>query len=697
MPHADLRAVATRLGVRRRDQHKKAQWADAVAATLLDPQQRQSWLAELTPAAHTALARLVEAGELPAHQFWGAYGSVRRAAAARGTGHKPWLRPESPAEELYYLGLLHPVDRAQLQRAARLQTAPDLRRLLAAHRPAPSQADGIAECLVLLHDVGQLVIFMHTGASAGLHKGRWLRRNDLEALNRRLLCPQHSVPLPPHRRSPRLVLLAFLAHAAGLHAAGRLTPSGWSWLRMAPAEQLRLLWEAWRSAPQSWRKEFGLPSAGISHVGLAHLLECLPAIAAPFTAGQLADKLAGTARALNTYLEISFPAAEDLTALVRGILAAELEQIGIVRCVTGRAKFRRKYVLTEAGRLLLSGGAEQFLFPTPAACTELKLVDGKLAVATPAAPVSPFQAVLAPFAEYVGMYATEPAPTNAVHHYRLDKASVAKAVAAGHSLPQLFTGLTGVGLDCTPEQQRLLAAWSAAAEAAQLRSAVLLETKTPDVLAELQRLPSVLPLLGRILRPTVAEVSGSASQLADRLATAGHIVSGPPVRKLRRHSKQTHAESAALWLAGMVYAEIGRHLPLPLPVPYDALAALYAEIAAADRSGVEGQLEQFRADLLQWLDHVVFVPPPEPSDPAQWLPTIQAALDQGRHLAVDYFSAGRNMLIHYVVEPYWLEERHGILYLRGDPQTGAREAVLFRLDRIKSLAFSAAGATAPPA
>jgi hypothetical protein len=46
------------------------------------------------------------------------------------------------------------------------------------------------------------------------------------------------------------------------------------------------------------------------------------------------------------------------------------------------------------------------------------------------------------------------------------------------------------------------------------------------------------------------------------------------------------------------------------------------------------------------------------------------------------------MAVRFVVEPYWLEEHHGELYLRGDPGAGASEAILFRLDRIQSLSIA---------
>lgn len=692
MAHADLRAIATRLRLRRRGQHSKAQWATAIAVAWRDEQQRRAWLAGLTPGAYAALMRLAEAGELPAGLFWGTYGSVQRAAAARREQCKPWQAPQNAAEELFYIGLLHPLGARTLQRAARVQVASELRLLLAqgaANAVVEPQAQAAA---TLLHDLGQFLIYCHTRLDLRLLGRRWLRAGDLAALNGRLHRVQRQDRLHSHRRNSWLAFLALLGECAGLQDGGRITAAGWSWLRLEPPDQLAFVWQAWLKAAPELRLLFS--GAPMNSSSLGGLLRCLPGKKVAFTARQLTSWFA--AAGMHTYLDVAFSALPELEAAVRRLLVQELAYFGVVQPVAGAPHAQRRFTVTALGERLL--GEQPVLLELAATVVLPAVIETwdarELQIKFSGYAVTAAQAVIAQYACHVQDEAPGGERRLVVHSYRLDQAGLQQAIANGCGLPSLMAALGEAGLRCTVEQGRLLAAWAASADAIRLHVQTLLETETPELLAELLRRPPIAGRLGRVLRPTVAVVKGSSTQLSQELRAAGYPARGGAARRKKAPGKAaaateqvSSADLAALWLAGMVYAEVGRFAPLPAPPPYATLAALYERLSLLDRAAVESQLADAKANLLRWLDHFSYAPPPEASEPGRWIPMLQAAIDSGRMVDMHYFSAGRNLLVRYVVEPYWLEDHQGVPCLRGDPQGGGSEAILFRLDRIQSLAW----------
>lgn len=118
VPYKALRGIATRLGLRLRTQQRKAEWIATIAEGWQAAATAQRWLAQLSPAAHTALARLVQADQIPATLFWAEYGRVRQGTVREQGTPPPWQAPATVSEELYYSGLLFPLAPATLKRAA---------------------------------------------------------------------------------------------------------------------------------------------------------------------------------------------------------------------------------------------------------------------------------------------------------------------------------------------------------------------------------------------------------------------------------------------------------------------------------------------------------------------------------------------------------------------------------------------------
>ena len=78
-----------------------------LATALGDPASVQEAIAWLPPDQRAALDALSAAGgRLPAMRFCRDHGDVRRMGPGRMEREKPWRDPQSPAEALYYAGLM---------------------------------------------------------------------------------------------------------------------------------------------------------------------------------------------------------------------------------------------------------------------------------------------------------------------------------------------------------------------------------------------------------------------------------------------------------------------------------------------------------------------------------------------------------------------------------------------------------------
>jgi proteasome accessory factor C len=129
-----------------------------------------------------------------------------------------------------------------------------------------------------------------------------------------------------------------------------------------------------------------------------------------------------------------------------------------------------------------------------------------------------------------------------------------------------------------------------------------------------------------------------------------------------------------------VYQGLGEIIRLPARTPQTLLEYLAAladeEDLAAAETAAEGVLNALREAIV---GRAPFPPYPEDGLPvAESLALIRQALE------MDYYTAGRDVLTHRVVEPYRLEQRGQVRYLVGFCRRAQAERV-FRLDRICSI------------
>ena len=285
LPQRDLRAIATRIGVRKADSNRKQAWVLAVHRFQLAPDAPAFMLDLLSPSALEALNRLLGVDALPTALFLAEYGPIRRAGVNRSWSPSPWQQPASVSEELYYAGLLFPVDPKPIERSRQVAVPPDLRRHLAPQVATLRMTQ--ARPFPLLHDLAQVLFYLHQHPDLVLQHGRWLSPFHVTQLNQRLL-NSDPPPLPTsHKRTHRLRFLFFLAQSAGLLVGSEVTAFAWFWVAEPPAQQMTLLWQAWLGASTDLRRVYVQPGSYLPAPWPHLLVKQLAEIPMPCSADQL--------------------------------------------------------------------------------------------------------------------------------------------------------------------------------------------------------------------------------------------------------------------------------------------------------------------------------------------------------------------------------------------------------------------------
>ncbi len=312
----------------------------------------------------------------------------------------------------------------------------------------------------------------------------------------------------------------------------------------------------------------------------------------------------------------------------------------------------------------------------------------------PAANAPWLQARLAAYGRYADPQTIAGQP---IHCYTLDKSTLATAAAAQHHLPALLTALRLLVPPLTPVVLGHFQQWHAEGKALHVSLAPLLRTDTPQRMAQLQQTPTLQDFWGELLSPTTTVWSGKVQAFAAALRSAGYypdlsqaaMPAATPAPDAALALPLDATTAGSLWLAAQLYHQLGQHLPLPFPVATPTLQPLYACLSPAQQAAAQTQLQQIKQHLLELLDSLPYTPPLTPTDPETWRPLLQAALaagqnNGGQNVELIYFSAGRNLTTRRLVQPYWLEEHHGVTYLRAYCHQAGR-VLTFRLDRIQGL------------
>lgn len=518
-----LRVIASRWDISLAS-NKVRETASLIAGWLIDPAHALAIVERLTPAEREALRALIgNGGSIGASAFAQRHGSIRPIGPARLERDQPWRTPISPAEGLWYLGLIY---RTFEQRSGAMQDA----------IVAPGELHHLRSLLIapqLPTDTLPPVAAPDTPLAAGAALA-----DDLCTLLAHLLNPHDRSWMRQLRDADadRLAFLNHLAQRAGLVRPDqrKLDPApALAWLGAPTLDQLRGLFSAWLDDP-TWNDLHRVPTlkpettgswsndpraarrAILSHLRAAlpdtwHSLDALidrikqgqPDFArAEFDTWYIRDAATGD------YLR-GFEAWEKVEgALIRYVIGRPLHWMGSIDL--GGAAFK----VTPIGAIVLG------LAQAPAASGEtdqryIVRADATINVSA-ARRLDRFQLTrIADFVAWSGVYV-----------YRLTPASLARARAQKIDAARIIESLKRAQQAEVPSSVvKAVQRWAGKGVEAKLERAPVLHVKSPAILKTLQTSPKTRGLLGEVIGPTLVKVEErNWPKLVAALAEMGLLV-----------------------------------------------------------------------------------------------------------------------------------------------------------------------------
>jgi len=510
-----------------------------LANAIGDPTRSSAMLNQLAPTEREALRVLLTAGgTLPAARFSQRFGAIRSVGPARLEREQPWRSPASPAEGLWYLGLIYKgfeqlpngdmrdifIAPAELQPLLPLLTSapPDQTPLPLTTAPETIRSHGAA----LADDACTLLSHLHN---------RFVRAADRSLLT--VLTPQLRSADPARW----LFLRRVLEQARLVKLAGqRLRPDprvSADWLRAPTLDELRALFEAWRG-DANWSDlkqvraleveratSINADSVAVRAVILDALHAAVPGawhtfdavieriktqspdfLRADFDQDYIRDKRRGD------YLR-GFAAWERVEgALIRSILGGPLAWLGAIEVADGEAP--AVFSLTPIGAALLGRETDRAA-ARPIAHFRLQ-ADATVHIGVDRR-YDRFQ--LARVADPIGL-------DNDTYRYRITPSSLTRAASQKIDAAQVIDFLSRMaGQNVPPSLIKAIGRWAKKGAEVQVERAVIVRVKDAAILKRLQESPKTRGFPLEVLGPTAARIQARDwPKLVSVLAEAGVLV-----------------------------------------------------------------------------------------------------------------------------------------------------------------------------
>jgi len=507
-----------------------------------DPARAASMLDRLAPAEREALRSLLAAGgTLPAPSFTQRFGSIRPVGPARLEREQPWRNPVSPAEGLWYLGLLYRgfeqmpngtmrevcftphelLPLLPLLKATKLSAEP------LPIAPTPDQIHSSSDASV--DDLCTLISHLHNNFVR-------LQSNQIRAV------------VEPARKAlasflrddnpNRVELLLYLAQRARLlkMEAQRLRPDPKptaDWLRAASLDQLRILFETWRAdaewndqqrvsafqieRAEVWRDPATIRSTILDALRAAvpdawHTIQTLIArIKSQSPDLARTDFDTGYIRAANGEYLRGFAAWDRVEGeLIRYILTGPLFWLGLIDLSSGQ-DFR----LSPIGAALLGMEIDQ---PAVPAAADRFFVQANATIDVAAARrYDRFQ--LARCADLISISAE-------AYRYHLTPSSLSRAASQKITAVKVIEFLSRAAAQGLPPTLiKAIERWDKKGTEVKVERAVIVRVKDTAILRRLQASPKTRSLRLEILGPTSARIHEKDwPKLVSMLAESGVLV-----------------------------------------------------------------------------------------------------------------------------------------------------------------------------
>ena len=635
----------------------KDQAVEKVLTLLSNPPTIRRAVDALPADARDALQTLLAAGGvMPAHRFLSAFGPLPPYRPWRDDSPPaPWRHPSSPAERLWFLGLIF---RTTTPDGEMVVVPAEIRALLPASLlpddPAPSLTyDDAPSPPDPILDIAHFLAFLQ-GTDVRPFAGRWLTPRPLRALNRSLAHPDPTVPeAGSELQTGRIRFLHYLAEAAGLVApvGGLLKPTtaAWDWLDAPEADRCRILWDGWRAD-----------------------------LRRPFRERALWEwyRLPGDRAFARTFLDAlsDLPADPDQQVIylrARAIAEGTLPPGGDVVTVFHALRDGPLATLPPCDSAPLPPRAPATLLP----CETEDTIRITLPTPPDRPPLRPLVALGLPTGDRLTRLLT--------------RQRFVDLLARGCSrtwVEQMLRDLTGAPLP--PDVVACLAGWEAAAHGLTLRRLTVLSAADRSLLDDLAEERSVRAHFQETLSPHhVAVDPNETERLLRALRRRGHTpLVKPGVLPSDAGSPSLEDEVAAyLWLALRITFDLDDVISLPVVPPSDLLDRLAASLDADRLAALSAQADAVAQRLRDAIDGYTPFPAPLPEvDTGAIAAAVERALEIDAPVEIVYHTAGRGERTTRVVEPLRLEERGGARYLVAFCRLRGEERV-FRLDRIAAI------------
>jgi hypothetical protein len=675
-----LRALFRAHGTQFDNRWTKAQAVEHAVGLLTNPTAVRRTMTTLPQDAREALDTLVACeGAMPAHRFLSQFGPIRPYRPWRDNCPADvWRHPASPAERLWFLGLIF----CDATPEGEMIVIPDELHLLlptasfAVVKPAPDAYPQVAYPIL---DLAHVLTFLQTHDVRPL-LGRWLAPGQLKALEAGLASPD---PTPAAARSELQTgyvrFIHYLGQAAELvaSAAGLLkpTPAAWDWIERPDAAQWRRLWDGWQTDLNRPPREtalwdrFRLPGERSFVRTVFDTLATLPAADGGLTVSlqSLAEHLHRRCIGAGT-----LPHDADVSMPLHALAIGPLTWAGLVHTDPGDS-----VALTEPGEWLLGRAEEPPTSPLIRPAVLQSIEKDYLVIALPVPPIHP---PLRPLIEL-------PLAVKDRFSRLLTRECFVALLSHGIGRACVVQGLRELTGGPLPAQAlERLKAWEAEARGLTLRRLTVLTAADPQALARLStRRATRHHIFETLSRHHVAVEPSCAEQLLRALRRDGHapLVDPGVIPSSGALAHRDTGAAAHLWLALRVYLDLADLVQLPSIPPAALLDELAQDLDADQLSALAIQAGQASRRLRDALDgYTPFPAPLAGVDHASVLTTIKRALEESRPVEIVYHTAGRGERTTRVVEPLRFEERGGATYLVAYCRL-RREERVFRLDRIE--------------
>ncbi|HEY77206.1 MAG TPA: WYL domain-containing protein [Thermoflexia bacterium] len=693
----------------------KQQAAAALHSRLVNPTRVKKAVESLSAEARAALRGLLErGGQMDQTEFVHRFGPLRPYRPWRGDApHAPWHAPISPTEELFYRGLIYPLNLGTTERPVPAIVLPsDLSPLLSQIFP-PSPVSPLPRHPIV--SPSPIPLLVHLFAFLSLLNredfrpvhGRWLPPTALRRLAPLLTpCASEAEQARSELQVPYLAFLHYLAERAGWVApvGGLLKPTHEAvlWMKRPPADRIRLLWDRWiEKGPENaalWRR-YRLPLSTeddpparfrqmldalsarplSTPIDLTALLQELyeqdPALfrpQAPYRAWAALDEEAR--RAYRRRME------SDLSALLTGPLA----WFGATRLDDDR------FVLTPLGAALLGRDEGTWPIGPPPICLHAHPVPTEeggertfLLEAQPAASPSDDRPL---FTDPVRFALEGILPPDPGHpgRYRLTRSRLLHALQRGYTVEGIINYLEAAAGPLPPLWVGTLYRWAEDFGGVALRQVVVMETRDPALMQELTKQRRIRETLLESLSSRVVRVDGSRlDALIRRLHRRGIVPRLDLPGRMSLPGDAVSGEDRVLVATALcLYAHLADTLGLPARPVHAVVRAWSESLTLPQRDAVERQVNEVLGRLRRGSPDGVTPVLPVPTGPL--IRRLEAAIAAGKTVEIEYYTAGRDHVTRRRVDPLRLEWRGEVAYLiaychlRGDQR-------VFRVDRIQRL------------